>query len=109
MLDRGECGESKYAISPDDDIRKYLAEQFNSATNIPDAIKSGNEMRLPSNLYIWATMNTSDQSLFPIDSAFKRRWDWEYMPIEKGDRDFVIEIGCKNMIGGISYLLLIVN
>lgn len=95
LLDRGECGESKYAIWPDDDIRRYLAEQFNSATNIPDAIKSGNEMRLPSNLYIWATMNTSDQSLFPIDSAFKRRWDWEYMPIEKGDRDFVIEIGSK--------------
>lgn len=95
LLDRGDNGESKYAICPDDDIRRYLAEQFNNATNIPIAIKSGNEMRLPSNLYIWATMNTSDQSLFPIDSAFKRRWDWEYIPIEKGDKDFVIEIGNK--------------
>lgn len=95
LLDRGENGESKYAICPDEDIRRYLAEQFNNATNIPDAIKNGKEMRLPSNLYIWATMNTSDQSLFPIDSAFKRRWDWEYIPIEKGNKNFVIEIGNK--------------
>lgn len=95
LLDRGDNGESKYAILPDDDIRRYLAEQFINATNIPESIKNGSEMRLPSNLYIWATMNTSDQSLFPIDSAFKRRWDWEYMPIERGDKDFVIEIGSK--------------
>lgn len=96
LLDRGDDGKSKYAISPDEDIRRYLAEQFYNAISLPYAIKSGIEMRLPANLYIWATMNTSDQSLFPIDSAFKRRWDWKYMPIEKGDKDFIIEIGSKN-------------
>lgn len=93
LLDRGDNGESKYAICPDDDIKRFLAEEFKEFVNLPINIKSGEEMRLPGNLYIWATMNTSDQSLFPIDSAFKRRWDWDYIPIEKGNKDFVIEIG----------------
>lgn len=90
LLDRDDNGESKYAIWPDDDIRRYLAEQFNNTTNIPYVIKNGKEMRLPSNLYIWATMNTSDQSLFPIDSAFKRRWDWKYIPISDAGKGWTI-------------------
>lgn len=93
LLDRGDNGESKFAICPDDDIKRFLTGEFKDSVNLSEKIKNGVEMRLPSNLYIWATMNTSDQSLFPIDSAFKRRWDWEYMPIEKGNKDFIIEIG----------------
>lgn len=92
LLDRDDRGRSRYAIAPDDDMRRHIAKELDDCTNIDENIRTGNEMRLPENLYIWATMNTSDQSLFPIDSAFKRRWDWEYMPIEKGDKEFVINI-----------------
>ena len=95
LLDRGDNGYSEYPIKADNDLAQYLAEQFsnNSREDIPENVKSGDELVLPSNLYIWATMNTSDQSLFPIDSAFKRRWDWEYEPIKYKNTDWVIEIG----------------
>lgn len=87
LLDRGDDDCSKYTISPDDDLRKYLEMEFQNV-DIVDAesakIKSGKILKLPSNLHIWATMNTSDQSLFPIDSAFKRRWNWKYVPIKDG-------------------------
>ncbi len=84
LLDRDENGVSEYHIKADADLRAYLEEELGADS---DAIKDG-ELCLPSNLYIYATMNTSDQSLFPIDSAFKRRWDWKYRPIVKGrDKD----------------------
>ena len=88
LLDRDENGVSEYHIKADADLRAYLEEEL-GADN--DAIKDG-ELCLPSNLYIYATMNTSDQSLFPIDSAFKRRWDWEYEPIKYKNIDWVINI-----------------
>lgn len=82
LLDRDENGFSSYKITPDQDLANYLRAQFEDADIDDEDIKSGCKMQLPNNLHIWATMNTSDQSLFPIDSAFKRRWDWKYMPID---------------------------
>ena len=84
LLDRDKDGYSKYPIDSDSDLGNHICKALlaSERNDIPEEVKSGKKMQLPSNLYIWATMNTSDQSLFPIDSAFKRRWDWKYMKIK---------------------------
>jgi len=85
LLDR-KNGVSEYPVEADADLQSYLNKALakTTRTDIPDDVKSGKKLELPSNLYIWATMNTSDQSLFPIDSAFKRRWEWKYIKIKEG-------------------------
>jgi len=105
LLDRNdETGLSDYPISPDEDIQKFLLTDkkfgFAALTDeqkaaIPEEVLTGELMILPKNLHIWATMNTSDQSLFPIDSAFKRRWDWQYMPISDGRKGWKIDANGK--------------
>ena len=105
LLDRNdETGLSEYPISPDEDIQKFLLTDkkygFAALTEeqkaaIPEDVLSGELMILPKNLYIWATMNTSDQSLFPIDSAFKRRWDWKYIPISNAQKGWRIKVKSK--------------
>jgi type II restriction-modification system restriction subunit len=93
LLDRNSDGYSDYRIKADSDLRDYLYSQLGKGN---EGIKNG-ELCLPPNLRIFATMNTSDQSLFPMDSAFKRRWDWEYIPVDYNEirSDFVITIGEK--------------
>lgn len=93
LLDRDSHGNSMYTIKADTDLRNYLEAVL--GVNHP-GIRNG-ELRIPSNLSILATMNTSDQSLFPMDSAFKRRWAWEYVPInvECPDSQFKITIADK--------------
>ena len=93
LLDRREDGFSSYEIAPDTDLQQYLAKEFMGVYIDDEKIKAGESMRLPSNLYILATMNTSDQSLFPIDSAFKRRWDWKYIPIKNEGKNHKIVVG----------------
>ena len=78
LLDRDKAtGKSEYPIKADKDLAAYIEKELGSGH---EGIRNG-ELCLPPNLIIYATMNTSDQSLFPMDSAFKRRWDWEYVPI----------------------------
>lgn len=94
LLDRDENGCSEYPIMADKDLSKYLNgndEEGQPVLTNKDGIKDG-KLCLPKNLHIWATMNTSDQSLFPIDSAFKRRWEWVYMPIDDAGKNWKIEV-----------------
>lgn len=91
LLDRDAAGKSEYNIKADADLRAFLEEELGEDNQ---GIKDG-ELCLPPNLYIYATMNTSDQSLFPIDSAFKRRWDWEYEPIKYKNTGWKIVIDGK--------------
>ena len=110
LLDRNHAGFSDYPIEADSDMQAYLrwefrflgmplADEINSlyrktGRDIVREVFDGKILLLPNNLHIWATMNTSDQSLFPIDSAFKRRWDWKYVPIADAGKNWKIEF-CK--------------
>ena len=105
LLDRQDNGFSTYPIEIDADMQQAIKTAFekedeyklngninvegavedytsNYGKTLSEDIQEGRILLLPPNLYIWATMNTSDQSLFPIDSAFKRRWEWKYVPID---------------------------
>lgn len=84
-----------------DVIASFKLEKDNGEVEeIGSDILDGSKLLLPPNLRIWATMNTSDQSLFPIDSAFKRRWNWEYMPIEYDKKDWTFVVGDKRYSWG---------
>lgn len=116
LLDRNNTGCSSYPIHADEDIQRFLAsdskgfagldvnqkEAIRNFTlhkdngkiiSIGEDLLNGTKLLLPPNLHIWATMNTSDQSLFPIDSAFKRRWNWKYIPIDYNKENWTFEIG----------------
>ncbi len=87
LLDR-KNGVSEYEIAVGEDMRRHLKKELCGGKSWGDC--SGEEkrlclsMQLPDNLYIWATMNSADQGVFPMDTAFKRRWDFEYIGIDEG-------------------------
>ncbi|MFC1989608.1 AAA family ATPase [Chloroflexota bacterium] len=88
LLDRKE-GISEYPVEPSEDLKSYLLSEFGEKT------LSAGKIVIPSNMYIWATMNSADQGVFPVDTAFKRRWDFEYLGIDKGSeviKDYSVEI-----------------
>lgn len=89
LLDRDGSGASQYSIDADNDFATWLKEESvlkDVWSDYVDKVGEG-KLKLPPNLNILATMNTSDQSLFPMDSAFKRRFDWEYVPIKYAKDD----------------------
>ena len=81
LLDRNPEDE----ITPAIELKEYLGKKLTTENGVKGILNG--KMTWPPNLTILATMNTSDQSLFPMDSAFKRRWDWEYIPINYDTSD----------------------
>ena len=86
LLDRSDDGSSEYEIHATEDIKKYLISELGKS---PDSIK------IPDNMFIWATMNSADQGVYPMDTAFKRRWNFEYIGIDDNDDEVggVVELG----------------
>ncbi|MCM1234952.1 MAG: AAA family ATPase, partial [Ruminococcus flavefaciens] len=77
LLDRDESGKSEYPIDAGEDLKNYLKEQ--------DISLDDGKIVIPANMYIWATMNSADQGVMPLDAAFKRRWEFEYIGIDENE------------------------
>lgn len=85
LLDRTDAGDSVYEIQASEDVRRYLARELGGTKDNYASIK------LPNNMYIWATMNSADQGVFPMDTAFKRRWEFTYLSINANEKKIAIE------------------
>ncbi|MBJ8129373.1 MULTISPECIES: AAA family ATPase [Bacillus cereus group] len=81
LLDRDNDNVSEYSIQASEDMKKYLAKELGGNPS------EYSEIKLPDNMFIWASMNSADQGVFPMDTAFKRRWDFTYQGIDEGEDD----------------------
>lgn len=90
LLDRSAKNVSEYSVQISEDIKKYLIDTIHvSESEI-------RELKIPDNMFIWATMNSADQGVFPMDTAFKRRWEFEYIGIDAEEskvEKYIIPIG----------------
>lgn len=90
-VNRKDGGVSEYAIAASEDVKKYLLGDKGLNETGKNALRaltgSLDSLKIPANMYIWATMNSADQGVFPMDTAFKRRWEFEYINIDNGKDD----------------------
>lgn len=91
LLDRDSCGVSEYSIQTSEDLKLYLWNELGGD------LDSYSNVRIPNNMYLWATMNSADQGVFPMDTAFKRRWDFTYLGINDNEVGIAeYEVSLKN-------------
>lgn len=121
LLDRNPHGSSEYSVAVPKEMAICIGERLSEVSDTekkdietyfdPDldfedfCHSTVRDLTLPPNMYIWATMNSADQGVFPMDTAFKRRWDFHYMGINQDDcepmdaydgrsvNDFTVNIG----------------
>lgn len=83
LLDRASTNASEYEIATSNEMRTYLAKELGVDRSEVETIK------IPDNMFLWATMNSADQGVFPMDTAFKRRWDFTYLGIDDSEKDLI--------------------
>lgn len=102
LLDRSSNGASEYPTSIGEDFQQYLRTRLstagmntlkqlvaNASSSTLSTIENDtiDQIILPNNLYMWATMNSADQGVFPLDTAFKRRWEFIFKDINSGEEN----------------------